>query len=120
MRTVGRTSIRGWSIGCRYPSVAKSTRAGWLDVPGLEVLAGIVAGPVLATRRRGATWSRLLLHRIRVAAVPPAERNAVIGKLFPVVRQRPVPELDPVAGAQRLAADYLPVDPAGRFAAHVV
>jgi hypothetical protein len=79
----------------------------------LEVLAGIIGGAVAASLGRSASWPRLVQNRIRVAAVPPAEGNAMIGELFPEVGQGPVPQLDPVAGAQRLLADGLPVYPAG-------
>src|SRR5438046_1896820 len=56
---------------------------------------------------------------MRVAAAPAPEGDAVIGELFPEVRQGPVPQLDPVAGAQRLATDGLPIYPARRFAAQI-
>jgi hypothetical protein len=46
---------------------------------------------------------------MRVAALPPAAGNAMIGELFPEERQRPVPQFDPVAGAQWLTAGWLPV-----------
>jgi hypothetical protein len=49
----------------------------------LEVLAGIVGGPVPASLRGRAAWPWLFLNRVRVAAVPPAEGNAMIGELFP-------------------------------------
>ena len=60
-----------------------------------------------------------MLHRIRVAAVLAAERDAVIGELFPEVPQRPVAQFDPVAGAQGLLAHRLPVYPAGAPTAQV-
>ena len=79
----------------------------------LEILAGIVGGPVTASLRGCASWAWLLLNRIGVAAVLAAEGNAVIGELFPEVPQRPVAQFDPVAGAQGLLAHRLPVYPAG-------
>src|SRR6266516_3894966 len=85
----------------------------------LEVLAGIVGGAVAASLGRGASWPRLLLYRLRVAAVLAAEGDAVIGELFPEVRQGPVPQFDPVAGAQRLLAPGLPVYPPGGPTAQV-
>src|SRR6266516_7943422 len=63
--------------------------------------------------RERCPWPRLVQNRIRIAAVPPAEGNAMVGEFFPEVGQGPVPQLDPVAGAQRLLADGLPVYPAG-------
>src|SRR2546430_3210533 len=56
---------------------------------------------------------------MRVAAAPAPEGDAVIGELSPEVRQGPVPQLDPVAGAQRLANDGLPIYSARRFAAQI-
>ena len=43
----------------------------------------------------------------------------MIGEFFPEAQQCPVPEPDPVAGTQRLAADFLSIDSAGRLAAQV-
>src|SRR2546421_12914471 len=57
----------------------------------LEVLAGIVVGLVAASLWGRASWPRLLLNRMRVAALPAAEGDAMIGELFPEVRQGPVP-----------------------------
>src|SRR6266516_5705730 len=85
----------------------------------LEVLTGIVGSPVAASLRRRASWPRLLRFRIRVAAVLAAEGDAVIGELVPEVRQVPVPQFDPVAGAQGLLAHGLPVYPAGGPTAQV-
>jgi hypothetical protein len=85
--------------------------AGRADQP-LEVLAGIICRAVAASVGRGAPWPRLVQSRIRVAAVPPAEGNAMVGEFFPELGQGPVPQLDPAAGAQRLLADGLPVYPA--------
>src|SRR6266481_7801050 len=99
----------------RYPQRPPANRpvpGGRADQP-LEVLAGIIGGAVAASLGRGAPWQRLVQNRIRVAAVPPAEGNAMVGESFPEVGQGPVPQLDPVAGAQRLLADGLPVYPAG-------
>jgi hypothetical protein len=70
----------------------------------LEILAGIAGSLVTASFRGGASWTRLLLNRMRVAALLPAAGDAMIGELFPEERQRPVPQFDPVAGAQWLTA----------------
>jgi hypothetical protein len=32
-----------------------------------------------------------MLNRVRVATLPSSEGNAMIGELFPEVRQRPIP-----------------------------
>jgi hypothetical protein len=57
----------------------------------LETFAGIIARPVPASLGGGAARARLLLNWVRVAAVPSAAGNAMIGELFPEERQRPVP-----------------------------
>src|SRR5690242_19166819 len=91
----------GWS-SC-WPGPARAAHSQ------LEVLAGIAGRAVAASLGGGTSWPWLLLHRIGVAAVLAAEGDAVIGELVPEVRQGPVPQFDPVAGAQGLLAHRLPV-----------
>src|SRR5947207_773071 len=67
----------------------------------LEVLAGIIGGAVAASLGRGASWPRLVQNRIRVAAVTPAEGNAMVGELFPEVGQGSSP---PARSGRRCAA----------------
>jgi hypothetical protein len=74
---------RAWRPSQRQHPWPGRWRSGRRGFRPHEVLAGIIGGAVAASLGRGASWPRLVQNRIRVAAVTPAEGNAMVGELFP-------------------------------------